>query len=712
MIAKRDNKEKVSSYRHFLMIAFIFVFWTGISVFFTNITFVEGLVFWLYQLIAVFGVGWLIIENLQLSFSFYSQKSAISYAIGYAVQIMNWFIFMPVVGNRWFVCVYLIEILCLCVIYIKKHINTKRNDILYEEDHKELIAIIICVSVIIGIKFIVSAARNMIPYDDYSNPFMMNQDFLFYIQNIASAKNYFPMRSMFQHGVVFFYHYFGSVASAVESLVTGISAAKLELQLSYIGNGFFLAISFFSFIQMATRKIYLKIVGFSVLFLTAGFETYCSCCWTSHLYVCPFGFDVGISLLMIQATIIQNIRSREKFNYRLGILLGINMAVLTGVKGPFAIIALFACGLLCIECLKNGKIKSAILSGAILICCFLIVYLFVISNTLKINVPAIDQSIYASDTCEKVNSDSPEEIEQQVNINTHEYEVSTSLFAKPMTSMRTYGIADTARNLVDRGYPFEIAGVIVFIKYFIYSQPVLFILGLLSMMIAWGANSKLDKVALIYVATYIFSGFMVAITRCVGSSEMYFMMAGFPFATYALISVLDGIEEKVKSKVLYTVVSLVVAGGIVLFFFAIRTDYTKGVKIITKGCYEEEDKFVTMTPYEYEGYIWIQNHTTENDICVTNEPLYADDTQRIASAISERIMWLSSPDSSNLDEKRLKLIDEAYNDNRNDAWDRIKNAGIKYVINDRSLKKTKEMENSDLLLLVYENKEMQIFEFK
>lgn len=189
---------------------------------------------------------------------------SLSYALGYAFQIVSYFLFVPFGGHA------LIPYYMIPAAAFSGWIIWKRRsawDIL-PVDRGEILA---------GILFLVYLLMQTISYSAANaSPALtasawIPKDLAFWLENAAALSIRFPAGDLRVYvDSTLFYHYFSSIQLAFSHLATGIDLFTLAVPLYSLGKSILVFGSFYVFLTGITRRVWAALLGVFLICFTNG----------------------------------------------------------------------------------------------------------------------------------------------------------------------------------------------------------------------------------------------------------------------------------------------------------------------------------------------------------------------------------------------------------------------------------------------------------
>ncbi|MEG1300035.1 MAG: hypothetical protein RSC93_04980 [Erysipelotrichaceae bacterium] len=557
-----------------------------------------------------------------ISFNLVFKKSIVnaffSYVIGYALSIILYFPSMILSID--YTLIRIISV-CICLIPIILFSSNKYRNKNIKTETKTTAFISSSIFIVSMIIFLVSLilfnGNNLSPEITQGNYY--NHDFMFYINNAVSATKGFPIETVSTSGNILFYHYFSSLAIADASLITKISVIDYVVCYSYITNAIMLAAStIFLLSGFIKRKAIILLVTVLILFNT-GYENLSFINYVAHIYFNPFGYNIGV--VFANMTIFAFIKGlKEKtINISSYIYFVLFFIICCGAKGPIAAVISGGIGITCLINLFGsikscfGKNQHPIIKKALkrdiiyfvsLLLIFFSIYLFVITDIKSLGSnDLLTMSLNFKGTI------------SNIPILTNMYNANYYILGRLLTF------------------------VIVALYYLFISNPIMMILVIASIIHIYIKKSiNLVEICLIFIM--ITGIILLLVIDQHGFSQMYFLMAVFPFA-----GMLIGIEmDEIKmNKWLFRLGSITII-FLCLFMFNNAFQeykYSSFNKLLNHNGDSNEESTTSnyVSKETYEGLIWLKENSNTNDVIITNMNIDFNNSY-VYSSISERYFYL------------------------------------------------------------------------
>lgn len=667
---------------------------------FTDVTVFEGIKYFLFTIFAILIPGMCLTKVIEFGKISGIQELAFSYAFGYVMQIINWLLLAPCRALEFINIIIIVEDALLVVYTIKK---TSMEQ--YEErDTCDYWACGLFLVVLLLLSVVVFTGYNLIPFGNKINTLNQINDMYFYAENTLAAKYTFPVQDVRWIGKNLYYHYLSNAHNAIICSSTGISVAKIDLELNCVHTTTMLVLSVYALYTQLELSKKAKIVAMIWTFFTAGYCHEACVYWLGHVFVQPFGYNVGVALSVVSLSLVFIQDKSEKTNYKMLICLAVVFAAATGSKGPVAMVYLAGIGFIEIIWLLRKKYVKGMLYGLTTLLSFLTTYYFVLAD----RGGKLDDGV-----------------------------LRKSLFQGFLYPLHTYPVGATYDLLIDKGIPVIFAKIALVVVWLYNASPLFFLTGILALTIVLIRKRYTDY--------RISMGFMIAIAILLvclikesGASEMYFIMAVFPVASGMIADVFDEYSKErreylsanpIRKRFFYIIVAALTIWGMILGYESISEYIYGGMNNINqKGKFtnnENEYSPRLLKNKEIEAYTWIRENTTWDDIVVNNA--YMLDEYKgyfIPSVFMERRQWIDGfvytsehhVDVSNtmIDEKR-ELLSNLYSGDEN-ALLKIKEENVDYVVELKEIHMNGKKSSIDDLNIyldkVFDNVEVCVYKIK
>lgn len=220
--------------------------------------------------------------------------------------------------------------------------------------------------------FLAYSAKNAPPFTAGVNGY--HQDLLYWLENASAlTRGYPPVDPRVNVGKVFYYHFFSSIQIAYTALSGGTSVFSLGVSYFWV----FKSILVFGSVYLALERYPdgARLAGMISLLFCTGFEDISLINYCSHLWLNPFGFDIGFAFgILFLCFMLQ--QDEEAFRGSVYFLTVLTFGMCTGSKAPVALVLLAAAGVICLRWLIRKEYKKAFVYGISLVTVFTVIMVF------------------------------------------------------------------------------------------------------------------------------------------------------------------------------------------------------------------------------------------------------------------------------------------------------------------------------------------------
>lgn len=358
---RRNSKEIIHSLFIFSVLSLVL----SVSAIFLNVPLEKCIRFSLYQVFLIFlpGTALTVVlfkhkEFTYLSFLF------ISYALGYAVNILEYFllVFVGISGrnaNCISVSVCVAALLYACLVkHTTRFKHFSREDLLWG----------VLFSLLIFVLYFAYSANCVIPSESNNSAFY-HKDGLYWVENAAALKLAFPPPELRCNGMKFYYHYFSGIHLAFSSLVTGIDLFSLAYPLYVLTRALIVFGGAYTAAHVIIRNNYLRYIFVFALLFSTGLEKYTEVHYIAQLIYIPMGFDLALGYGAYVFALMFD-QDRKKFNLTECICTALAMLMAAGHKAPLALIFMAFAGVICLKWLLKKEFSKVFIYGFALIAVF------------------------------------------------------------------------------------------------------------------------------------------------------------------------------------------------------------------------------------------------------------------------------------------------------------------------------------------------------
>lgn len=650
-----------------------------------------------YWGIGIFSVGWALVNLLKLPLNSKVEKVTYALALGYGFNIIEYIILFPLLGKIGLVIgIYVIGGMTLIYnLYISKGCNKNITK------SKSNIIVICFIIIILLIQLVLYAATNMSPLLIERNSFYT--DLGFWVSNSVSfTKEFPPLNYRAIKGGVYYYHYFSNIQIASASMATGIGCMEFSFGLSFVQSGTLLVFSGYCFLKQLFTSNKIVICGMVMILFSTGNEYLATMPYISHLYTSPFGFDLGVAFGMLCIICLMKQSEQTKLSYQLLFTTSFFFALVVGIKAPISIILLASIGMVCFFWLitkEKNSLKKCFFYGIIILFLFVTIYFFIVNG---VNYSDSKTDYFLS----------------QGELN--------SILSKD-------SIRFTQESLID-DFGYIIGQIIFLVYYMIECNYMIFVLFIISSIINILLFKKLDAIDIAMFISTIIGILFTRGLKMYGYSQVYFLMATYPYAAaFGLRGLLkfDMILKKHRPlhnrgiSGFFKAACIVISISVSIFSFINTAAFSETFKsgmsklrnYVLSGDANEIDyltvqdelekattyidsdqRFIGLTSDEYSACLWMRKNLDGDDVILSNL-ITRVDYNYIIGAISETWYW-------NYDED---LLNSAVDGSRK-ALQKLKEKGVSYLVLDKKVgqiqKLKKETQN------VYSNDSVEILFIK
>jgi len=674
----------------------LFIIFTCLVVFF-------GLIFYRTSIIDVFKYiysqlfvvllpGLFFVDLLKKFQNNFIKKITISYGIGVALTIIEYFIFYSIdfkIGLYYFGPILSV----LEIILIIRKNGIKQLPLQITNKLKEIpIQLWFILSILIFVTF--WGLTLAYPMPDLKGVASYNQDLLWTIGNTESLIRSFPPIDARLSGIIFLYHYFVSVHLAVLGIVSKIDPIQLFFKFSQIGKLFFLTFTTFvlgiTYFNNKKKAIYFTWVYFftncaSLIYaFYNGYGVFLNINFV-HLTNDPFGYEMSIAFMFLVVSLLIDEFRSNKINVKNLFLIAIFSFITIGSKGHVGLILSGTLITICIiSAIKNDyNKKKYFIYGIMITSIFFVIYLWLLNR-----------------------------------------EAITPMHFLPGTTVYRTAVGWLFRKISSIRFIQGILCNIFSPLHFIFFLPfaaIPFIFWLYKRI----KNLKNVNMLEFFIGGLAISGILlIYLLGHGGSAQMYFIMISIPFIEICAIEWLSNNYGKLRNlgKII-VILSFTVATITSIFLCANQgaMGFANLRDVINKSKIESEPRLNGITKYEYEGMKWLQENTDRNKI-IAGDRWYIvepknDNTARYFyySTFSDRQFFLEgwtyakiNKEGFNIFEEKKKINKSLFSKEKNNKADIMKSNNINYLVVSRFSNPDLEIDDSGILLL-FKNRDIKIY---
>jgi hypothetical protein len=576
--------------------------------------FMENLLFLYYQAAGLWLPGLALARLLGVRRISRVERYALAYGAGYVLSIVMYYLFVPLGFSAYLAYAYVgVDVLSLVVLLWRRPTGAGGSR---DRDDPRAMGAVLGFTTAIGLFLLfVNASAFRIPDTLAGNSFY--QDLLFWIGNAESLLKSYPPVDFRTLAPDYHYHFFSSIQIAVMHLQTGVDLPRIGFDYAYLQSAVFLVLSAQALFRRVLSTSGRALVAMFLFFFTTGFENKTYMNFIHHLYIAPFGFDSGLALAMLALLCVVLQREERRLRTGLLVLTALLVASCTGTKGPVAMVLVVGLAAVCIEWIffRREPLKGFVY-GALVFSAFLAVYLLVLSGA---------SDIYA---------------ESQT--------LGYLELVKPMDNF--YHIL---RGL---SLPPFLANALVIVFFPTFSQPYLYIPFGVAFLYSLIRIRTVDGIDVFCVVVSFVGIGATWYFQFLGMSQMYFMLATYPFALLfglrGTSRMLEEITEREDPKykggmmklVRYIVPVWIVLGIVSLLMY----NYAKAAETYMKRGFDHAFGIRTavpvkdpdsMTRAQYEGYVWISRNTEPDALFVSDAMLKMKTFSYIPGVFADRYIY-------------------------------------------------------------------------
>lgn len=517
-----------------------------------------------------------------------------AYCIGQVISILAYILVMLNLDIRYIYLFFILASLFLFLVGIHKGV-LEHLILQIECNHSGIYIVSIVALVIFLITFFIISCNYMVPVN-VGNSFY--QDYLYGIGNTIELSMEYPpvnFRAIFQGN--YSYHYLYNLQLAVMKRMTGMDAFTMTTYYTGIQSALFLAGAAYLFVSKIIKKPKWIFITLLFILFSTGNEDFTIVTYIPHIFSVPNNLDISYANMFCCLAVMLRQMEKEKIVPVYYVMAAVCFGMSLGCKAPFACIGLVAVGILGLYYIYQ---KKAVTSSVLYIIIFAVIlgglYFTILRENASINL--------------KIGSSS---------------EAGSNIF---YYWVRMGQISRLAESIIPCRLIREI--ILTIVDCFISNYP-----AYLLLMIAAVLNitaKKIDIIDIMLLCSAAAGIFLVRYISHFGGSQIYFLFASY---SYAIVYGIRGIERKeeqtadIKKKIGFVVLT----GGLFLIGFCnfwLKTgthtyaSLEKGVKR-AMGDYDmveylDHHSWAAnyLTPKEYEAYVWLREHTDQEDVIITN----------------------------------------------------------------------------------------------
>lgn len=598
--------------------------------------------------------------------------SAISYAFGYGINILLYFLTVPFQIQA--VIPYVtIAVAALSAMYIVK--KSREKNVAFSKPDCIVVAVFFGYLVL---SFVIYSGNVISPHINGEAWYPADQ--IWWVENAIALAQKFPPADLRIQGATLYYHYFASIQLAVANLCTGVNFFALSSSLYVLMKCCIFFGALYTLLQIMKYRSS-RILGIISIICCTGVESICLVTYVSHSIATSFGFDIGLGIGAIVLYLFSFQYKKARIDYKLWIAILFFIVVLSGVKAPIAIIVIIAIGMPCFAWLFSGQIKMAFVYGVSILfgfCC-------------------------VSVACAGL--------------------LNPELGRMGDFSLTGFFALNSLENYLS-GLPFALRWCCSLLLGIFCINPLI-----LSLFSVSGACVLLDRqkknwfeIGLLIAGV---SGFLLGTFNVQnGYSQMYFSMAALlPAMTLGWLGWEKRILSLKKRRVRLSLCCILVAVQMSLFFFNGYTFYGTGaIRAFRQGLYNITNREIgvkrtveAIQATDLDALIWIRDCTPKDSVIVADRFIVGNMNDYMYYGVfSERQMFLEGDvyyfhSTNNSCREQYRKITRDIFANESEAITLAKQAGATHIVQTKWL--TPEFApNASLVTLVYESDSIAVYE--
>ena len=639
------------------------------------ITFIPGLAF--YTLIHKKNDHWLNII-------------ALGYALGYGINIVEYFLLMPFgLGDYLKYFALLVSLLSAFLLVIKPiHCPSPKHN-----GMKEIIPALLFF-ILLAIDVVIYSGTNISPVLTGSSTYL--RDIQYWVNTSVGLLLNFPPQAPYLSGFTLNYHYFSNIHIAFSSLVSNIDIFTLSFPLYPFTKSLLLIGSMNYLLDTFNATQFQKALLLIAILFSTGIERISIVTNFHHFHLAPFGLDIGFAFgAFFIASFTKRYRESDApLDWPSYLVTMLFYAVLVGAKAPLAVVLSIFPGVVCLVWLFKKKFNYCFTYGVGIVAIFLTISIFCVGMFSVINnLSGVQRmQLYSIDKLLITRRFSPIYVNLIISI------VYKTVTAQPLLVF-LYAIAC--------------------IKFFV---------DLIKKRLK--SNEIIIQIALI--STTFVSIVFSQIIEIAGTSEMYFMMAAYlPMAALGIdaLTSFKRCKYPLVQKIYVAICLSTLVVQIYFFTFAAWGGYSAArsfkesfENITGNGVQFSLDTKIpvnSIQQFDVEGLIWIRENTSKDSLIAVDRATFSANDSNPShyfyyAMFAERQMYIEGTSmvyvlkdvSDTVIAQRQQLIKDLFN-NCAEAYEIIKTDGINYVIQTRWL--TPHFQPGDDLTLVHSTESINIY---
>ena len=537
----------------------------------------SGIKFFLFQIFAIWVPGFSLVKILNLDTESDIKTIGLSYFMGYCANMLIYLCIVPF-HLQDFTAIIIAAIDIICFFYLYTLFRKNRAGFRIERDiFGERICLLLIIIYLV-FDFIMYSLDNAIPPMVDAN--VINGDVAYWIGNTIELTKEFPPKNFRSYPAPYNYHYFSSMQLALASLATGIEPVILTVVYQYIQPVFMIIFGSYLLFKEYAKRNGLVIIGMIILLFSSGFERVSIVTYREHMFDTPFGFDYGMGIFLFYIYFLLKIYYAESFRWKDCLASLFCFACLVGVKAPFAAIAIAGTGLMSLNWLFRREWKKAFLIGLPTLFIFIVLYIGVV------NVSGYS----GGDALSVISKTPPAEIGNMSNVN-------------------------------DMTGDVPVVGKVILLMYYgIISNPTVFLLMIISLIVSIINKRPLAKGSIILFAMVVIAEMITLFIGMSGNSQMYFLMCAFPVSILIFVLNTDSELNNRLYSLLLTMLILIGAWGWnegydTQFIGLCKTNINK----LMENNEVDHAQNYSINISQMEAYEWLKTHSVWNTQVFSNK---------------------------------------------------------------------------------------------
>ena len=615
---------------------------------------------------------------------------AISYALGYSINIVEYFLLMPFGLGEYLRFFAPVISLLLSLVLIKKTIDCPPLKL---NRFKEIAPVFLFL-LMVAADFVIYSGTNVSPLKTGSSSYY--RDIQFWVNTTVGLFLNFPPQAPYLSGHILNYHYFSNIQVAFSCLASNIDIFTLSFPLYPFTKSLLLIGGLNYLLDTFKATNFQKTLLIIAILFSTGLERISIVTNFHHFHLAPFGLDISFAFgAFFIASITESFQESDTpANWPAFLITMMFYAVATGSKAPLAAMLSIYPAILCISWLLRKKFTHAFAYGIGILLLFLVINFFCVGTFSVVNNLSNAQNLQLSPLKDLQIFDKFSSIYVNVALSI----LYKSLAAQPILMLLFFGaciefIADAFKMKINNDQTIINAGLI---------------------------------------STTIISILSSQIIHHAGNSQMYFMMAAYiPMAALGIeaLTMLRQPKSRFVKMSAMAILMLVLAAQVYFFMFSAWVGYSaaKSIKegfknISTTGDPLPDDSEIAMNSIQksdVEGLIWIRENTPKDAIIAVDRATFSADNNNQThyfnyAMFAERQMFVEGTsmlyvlrDANEENVAYRQQVMKALYNNSTEAYETIKAEGIDYIIQTTWI--TPQFEPCENYSLIHSTNSMNIF---